>query len=119
MSNAMTPEHEEQKKAIFERLSPRRKKFIDRIGYDKWDPFQLPKDPIEIRTDVTRRTTQQLFRDFMHETQPDNYSAAYGQSVLEFCLTLVSRDERCRGVFDFCLWYKELLDREGKSFWET
>ena len=38
-------EQEKQKRAIYESLSPRRKKFIDRIGYEKWDPFQEPKDP--------------------------------------------------------------------------
>jgi hypothetical protein len=119
MVTQMTEEHERQKKQIFDSLSPRRKKFIDRIGYDKWDPFQLPKDPIEIRTDVTRRTTQQLFREFMHERAPEDSGGAYSQAIHEFCLSLVSRDDRCRGVFDFCLWYKDLLDREGKTFGET
>ena len=46
----------------YERMNPRRRKFIDRIGYDEWDPFQKPNDPMDIRVDPSKRTTQQLFR---------------------------------------------------------
>ena len=47
-------------------MNPRRRKFIDRIGYDEWGPFQKPNDPMDIRVDPSKRTTQQLFRGFMH-----------------------------------------------------
>ena len=30
------------KRTIFEKLKPRRRKFIEKIGYDAWDPFQEP-----------------------------------------------------------------------------
>ena len=49
----LTAEEEKLKRELYERISPRRRKFIDRIGYDKWDPFPQPNDPVEIRPDVT------------------------------------------------------------------
>lgn len=36
----LTEEQEKLKREIYERMNPRRRKFIDRIGYDEWDPFQ-------------------------------------------------------------------------------
>ena len=42
MSKLSREEVERRKKAIFETLSKRGKKYIERIGYDKWDPFQEP-----------------------------------------------------------------------------
>jgi hypothetical protein len=105
----MTEEHEAQKKAIYERMSPRRRKFIDRIGYDRWNPFAEPKDPIEWRTDGTQRTTQQLVREFLQNHAPEKYSNAYGQGVLEICLGMVNGDERFVGMFEFSLWYAEEL----------
>ena len=46
----LSPEEEAQRKqAIFDRMSPRRQKHILKLGFDKWDPFQEPKDPIDIR----------------------------------------------------------------------
>ncbi|MCF8107270.1 MAG: hypothetical protein K9K64_17470 [Desulfohalobiaceae bacterium] len=104
---------DEQKLAIYDRLSPRRKKFIDRIGYSKWDPFQEPKHPIETRQDATKRTAQQLFRDFFDANQIQEYSNAYGRGVYEMCMGVFNRDERYRGIFEFCLWYERQLRETG------
>ena len=109
-------EKERYKKQIYDTLSPRRRKFIDRIGYDKWEPFQEPKDPLEMRMDSTKRTTQQLVREFLQECKPDNYSNAYGQGVMDICLGVVNGDERYRAMFDFALWYKDLLEKENAQF---
>lgn len=109
----MTPEHERQKRAIYEAMSPRRRKFIDRIGYDRWDPFAEPKDPIEWRTDGTSRTTQQLVREFLQQHAPENYSNGYGAGVLEICLGIVNGDDRYIGMYEFALWYAEELRRKG------
>ena len=58
-----TAEEEKLKRDLYEKIPPRRRKFIDRIGYENWDPFPEPNEPIEIRTDVTKRTAQQLLQD--------------------------------------------------------
>jgi hypothetical protein len=110
----VSPEEEEmRKKAIFESMSPRRQKHILKKGYEEWNPFQEPKDPIDIRKDKTRRTTQMLVREFLQSRSFQEYSNAYGSGVLDICLGIVNDDERYRGMFDFSIWYHDLLKREG------
>lgn len=113
---------EERKKAVFEAMSERRKQHILKKGYDRWDPFQEPKDPIDIRKDPTKRTTQQLVREFLQQHASETYSNAYGAGVLEMALGLINHDDKCRGMYDFACWYSKLLaaskegqDRQGAS----
>ena len=104
-------EEEEQKRLFYERMSPRRRKFIDRIDYDLWDPFEGPKDPMDIRTDVTQRTTQQLVREFLQKHGKDRGND-YSRGALECALGVVNKEEKYLGTLDFCIWYAELLERE-------
>jgi hypothetical protein len=94
-------------------MSPRRQKHILKIGYEKWNPFQEPKDPIDIRKDKTKRTTQMLVREFLQARSSQEYSNAYGGGVLEICLGIINDDDRYKGMYDFSVWYYELLKREG------
>lgn len=105
-------EEAEQKRVMYENMSPRRKRFIDRIGYDKWDPFQLPKDPMDIRQDVTQRTTQELVRDFLQGRDRAALGNDYARGVLECALGMVNKDEKFRGIYDFCLWYRSQLTND-------
>ena len=109
----LTEEQEQLKREIYERMNPRRRKFIDRIGYDEWDPFQKPNDPMELRQDVTKRTTQQLVREFLQSSKVKDYSNEYGRGALESALGIINKDEKYRGIFDFCIWYYKLLLKEG------
>ncbi len=109
----LTEEQEAEKRFIYEKMAPRRRKFIDRIGYDKWDPFQKPNDPLDLRQDVTKRTTQQLVREFLQACPPAQYSNEYGKGVLECALGIINRDEKYQGIFAFCVWYHDLLEKEG------
>ncbi|MBW2054972.1 MAG: hypothetical protein JRF62_05755 [Deltaproteobacteria bacterium] len=106
-------ERENRKKAIFESMSPRRQKHIVKKGYENWDPFQEPKDPIDIRKDKTRRTTQSLVREFLQTKDFEEYSNAYGRGVFELCLGIINNDERFKGMYEFSIWYRELLKKEG------
>lgn len=109
-----TPEQiEEKKKAIFDAMGKRGQKQILKKGYDRWDPFQEPKDPIDIRKDKTKRTTQALIREFLTELKHDDYSNTFSQGALEMCLGIVNDDERIRGMFEFACWYQDLLKKEG------
>jgi len=101
-----------RKKAIFDSMSPRRQKHISKKGYDKWDPFELPKDPIDIRKDKTKRTSQMLVREFLQSRSSGEYSNEYGRGVLDFCLGIINDDERYVGMFEFACWYIELLKKE-------
>jgi hypothetical protein len=104
---------EEKKKAIFDSMSPRRQKHILKKGYEKWDPFQEPKDPIDIRRDKTKRTSQMLVREFLQTREGDQYSNAYGRGVLDMCIGIVNDDDRYIGMFEFSCWYQDLLRKEG------
>lgn len=106
-------EKETLKKAIFESMAPRRKKFIEKIGYDKWNPFQEPKDPIDIRREQTKRTTKQLVREFLVTKAHEEYSNAYGRGVLEIALGIVNNEDRFKAMYEFSCWYRELLEKEG------
>lgn len=114
MSEFSPEEAEERKKAVFDSMSPRRQKHIlNKIGYDKWDPFQEPKDPIDIRKDKSKRTTQMLVREFLQSRESEGYSNAYGRGVLEMALGIINEEERFIGMYEFACWYRDLLRREG------
>lgn len=103
---------EEQKRAIYEKMNPRRRKFVDRMGYDKWDPFAKPFDPIDIRTDATGHTAHELTRLFMKsmEAQPND---EYLEAVNEFNVMLVMNFEKVRPLYEYCLWYQKLCRERG------
>lgn len=109
----MTAEHEAQKKAIYERMSPRRRKFVDRIGYERWNPFAEPKDPIEWRTDGTKRTIQQLVSEYLQKHASEQSGNAYSQGVREICLGMVNGDERYIAMFEFSRWYASELEKHN------
>ncbi len=106
-------EKEIRKRAIFESMSPRRRKHISKIGYDKWDPFEEPKDPIDIRRDKTKRTTQQLVREFLQNCPQENYGNAYSGGVLEMALGIINDDDRYIGMYEFSIWYQDQLKKAG------
>jgi len=113
----MDPEEVERlKKAIFDRMSPRRQKQLLKRGYDEWDPFLKPKDPIDIRRDRTRRTTRALISEFFKNREPGEYSNEYGRGAFELCLGIINEDERYIGMFEFACWYRDVLQKEtGKD----
>lgn len=102
-----------RKKAIFDQMSPKRQQQILKRGYDKWDPFILPKDPIDIRSDKTKRTSQMLIREFLQARTNITYGNEYGRGAFELCLGIINEDERYMGMFDFACWYQELLKKEN------
>ena len=110
----MDTKDEERKKAIFDSMSPRNQKHILKKGYAKWDPFDIPKDPIDIRMDRGKRTSQMLIREFLQERgdATEQHGNDYRRGAFELCLGIINEDEKFQGMFDFACWYKELLERE-------
>jgi len=106
-------EEEKRKRAIFDAMSPRRRKHILKKGYDNWEPFAEPNDPIDLRKDKTNRTTQVLIREFLQSREATGYSNVYGQGALDICLGIINGDERYQAMYDFSCWYRGLLKREG------
>ncbi|MEA1969553.1 MAG: hypothetical protein U9N77_15210 [Thermodesulfobacteriota bacterium] len=115
MDNFTPEEIEAKKKAIFDCMGKRGQKQIMKIGYENWDPIQTPKDPIDIRTDQSKRTTQQLVSEFLQQADHEEYSNAFAQGALDMALGVVNNEEKVRGMFEFAMWYKELLKKEGLS----
>ena len=115
MTEFSPEEAEKRKRAVFDSMSPRRQKHILKKGYDKWDPFEEPKDPIDIRRDKTKRTTQMLVREFLQSCSVEEYSNAYGRGVLEMALGIVNEDDYFQGMYEFSCWYRDLLKKEGQN----
>jgi len=113
MSEFSSQEVEDRKKAVFDSMSSRRQKHILKKGYDKWDPFEEPKDPIDIRKDKTKRTTQMLVREFLQSRDSDGYSNSYGRGVLEMAVGIINDDDRFLGMYEFARWHQALLKKEG------
>ena len=110
----LTEEQEALKREIYEQMNPRRRKFVDRIGYANWDPFQKPNDPLDLRTDITRRTTGQRVNEFLHHaSRKGSHGQDYGRGAMECAMGIVNQDEKYLGIFDFCQWYHALLQKEG------
>jgi hypothetical protein len=105
-----------RKKRIFDSMGSRGQKHILKKGYEKWDPFEEPKDPIDIRKDGSKRTAQMLVREFLQAGKEPEYSENYSRAVLDMCMGIINNDERYLAMFDFSLWYKELLEKEGHPF---
>jgi hypothetical protein len=115
MTKISPEEEEKRKKAIFDSMSPRNQKHILKKGYDKWDPFQEPKDPIDIRKDATKRTSQMLIREFLQSKDQETYSNSYGSGVVEICLGIINDDDKYWGMYEFSNWYRNLLLKEGHN----
>jgi len=108
----LTPEEEKKKREIFEAMSPRRKERILKKGYENWNPFLKPKDPLEQikRENSNLIQALKLSYRFFSEKKIKNYSNAYIQGVNEICLGIARNDDRYQGIYDFCCWYKEKKD---------
>lgn len=115
MQPMYTPEQvEEQKRAMYEGLSPRRRRFVDRIGYENWDPYQAPFVPIDIRTDALGLTTHELLNRYQ-KSLPEPPDPDYMQTLSEFMVLLVMNIEKVRPILEFSEWYAERLKERGVS----
>ncbi len=106
-------EKEERKKSIFDAMGKRGQKRILKTGYEDWDPFAEPKDPIDIRKDITKRTAEELVREFLHNHRDETHSVTFGEGVLEIAIGLMNNNDKSRGMYEYSLWYAELLIKEG------
>lgn len=116
MSEFSEEDKAKRKKAIFDSMSMRGQKSILKRGYEQWDPFLEPKDPIDIRRDKTKRTTKQLVREFLVTKDLETYNNAYGNGALELCLGLMNEDAKYKAMYEFSVWYYKMqLQEKEKS----
>ncbi len=107
-----SPEVEQRKKAIFDSMSPKLQQRILKKGYDCWDPFMEPNDPIELRKRKQNQTARELARAFLADFDFSKYSNAFGEGAWEICQGLINEDEKYKGMYAFCLWYEKELNKE-------
>lgn len=110
-----TRKDEERKRAIFEGMSEKRKAKILKLGYENWDPFLQPRDPIDLRMDETMHKAAMIVKAFFSKRSKESCGRAYDQGVWEICVGLLRDNERHRGMFDFSIWYQDFLREERRD----
>jgi hypothetical protein len=117
MMRQLSPEEEERKKAVFDGMSEKRQQHIlKKEGYDNWDPFQEPQEPIDMRREKSKRTAIELTKEFLvnwNEHGDHEYSNVFGQGVWEMCLGIINNDEQYKGMYEFSCWYRDYLKKQG------
>lgn len=108
-------EVEKRKKAVFDSMGKKGQERIIRIGYEKWDPFEEPKDPIDIRDNKSNKTTQMLIREFLQNLKSEGYSNGFAKGAFDICLGIINQEEKYLGMFEFACWYHALLESEKKK----
>ena len=112
--SVLSAEEEERKKAIFRAMSARSRKRIMDQGYDRWDPFQAPKDPLDIRDLKKKEVAQFLMQRFLQTRPGEETNQAYCRGAWDLCMGMLDGAERARGMSDFSCWYRDAA-KNGES----
>ena len=100
-------EYEFKKKAIFDGMSRRGQKWVLKIGYENWDPFEKPKDPRERIFSSASVKAGALVREYYESAGGKVESVAVHRELFELCLGLLRGEDRAKTVVDFCAWLKK------------
>jgi hypothetical protein len=88
-------------------MSKKGQERILRMGYEKWDPFQEPKDPRErIFSSASMQATAWL-RDFYASSEQNAESVAVHKELFELGTGLIRGEARAKALFSFCVWLVE------------
>ncbi len=108
MADNSNKDKEEQKKAIFNGMGPRRQqRILKKVGYENWDPFQPPKDPLDLRDIKSDLMVIVLLRKFISDHEINDPSDEYIRALKEIGKGLLKGEEKYKAIYDFCCWYKE------------
>jgi len=109
MIDDFTYRREEEKRAIFDGMSPRRReKILKKMSYEEWDPFQVPKEPVDMREQKITQVASFVCNRFFDETGVTDCSTQYLQAVTEMCKGLIKEEEKYLAMYDFCSWYGKI-----------
>ena len=115
----LTPEEEEKKRAIFDGMSPKAQERILKKGYDDWDPFMKPKEPLGYKLrqeakgeEVILDSGHELYERFFAGRKITDYSAEYVKGVLEIAEGIFREQDSYRGMYDFSCWYANWRKKE-------
>lgn len=118
----LTPEEEKRKRELFEAMSPKSQRRILKKGYDQWDPFMMPKEPLAYKLKQEARgekvsldSGHDLYERFFAERRISHYSAEYVKGVLEMAEGVFRGQDRYQGMYDFSRWYERWQqEQDGK-----
>jgi hypothetical protein len=99
-------EYEIRKRAIFDGMSKRGQERVLRMGYDKWNPFQEPKDPRERIFSQVSLNAQTLLKEFYQANPQVGRSEVMHKDLFELCVGLLRGETRASIILDFCNWYQ-------------
>jgi hypothetical protein len=105
-------EYDFRKKAIFDGMSKRGQERILRIGYENWDPFELPKDPRERIFSSASVKAGALVQEFMTAAGISGESPAIHKELFELCRGLLQGESRAQTIVDFSTWLRKRTGRE-------
>ena len=115
----LTAEEEEKKRLIFEGMSPKAQERILKKGYDGWDPFMKPKEPLGYKLrqeskgeEFTLDSGHELYERFFAGRKITDYSAEYVKGVLEIAEGIFREKDSYRGMYDFSCWYANRRKKE-------
>ena len=115
-----TSEQERRKRLIFESMSPRMRRRIEKRGYDEWDPFLKPKEPPFVRTEREPGLPEnplELYHAYLSHLlltgEGEEISETYRQGVMEACQIIRTMEERVRAFHDFYVWYRKAGEEKG------
>jgi hypothetical protein len=118
----LTPEEEKKKRELFDGMSLKSQQRILKRGYDNWDPFMMPKEPLgyklkqEAKGERVRVDSgHDLYERFFAERRIAGYSAEYVKGVLEISQGLYRGIDRYQGMFDFSCWYEVWRKRKAQE----
>ncbi len=118
----LTPEEEKKKRAIFDGMTPKGQERILKKGYDDWDPFMKPKEPLAYKLrqeakgeNVTLDSGHELYERFFAERKITDYSAEYVKGVLEIAQGIYREQDSYLGMYDFSCWYEQWRTKEQEK----
>ncbi len=100
-------EHERRKKGIFDTMSKRGQERILRIGYENWDPFELPKDPRERIFSSASVKAGALIKEYLESAGIAGESVAVHKELFDLCRGLIQGERRAEIIVDFCAWLRK------------
>ena len=106
-------ERELRKKAVFDGMSKRGRERVLKIGYENWDPFEMPKDPRERIFGSASVRAGALIQEYYRSTGGKEESVAVHRELFELCLGLLQGESRAKVLVEFCAWLHKKSEGEN------
>jgi hypothetical protein len=100
-------EKERRKRAIFDAMGKRGQKWVMRLGWENWDPFQEPKDPRERVRSTAAAKARAAVKEYGETRKEADELRRHYHEVFELCRGAFNNDPRALLIVDFCAWFRK------------